>query len=434
MNGGFSRVSRSATSKATPWVAALLAVLLLGQGNPVKAQERSAAADMRTYAPVQVEGRTLFEVTGNNQLSSMERADRINRRLQNLITRPVPVPPFTPANVRERGREWLITLGGEPIAQVTPADAEDTLAEPHELALLWGGKLATAVEDARATRANPFRGAGILIRNAFRDLVVSALTWLPRLAGALVLLIFFSLLARLVTWCVRAVAERTAMDGNLRQLLRAVAFYGTWLVGGAFILSTLGFQSGSIVTALGVSGFVLGFSFKDILSHFLAGLMLLTGRQFRIGDQIMIKEFEGTVERIELRALHLRTYDNRLVIIPNAEVFTSAVTSNTASPHRRRDFLVGIGYEAPVNKARKIALETVRATPGVLAEPEPDVLVDELAASTSNLRTRFYTSSLRSDYLKVGSACMQRVKEAFEQQGISMPTDIQTVVLQNAAH
>ena len=397
MNGCTSRRGQMASANATRWAATLLALLILGSGALAMAQDRLPDTSARTYAPVQVDGRTLFEVTGNGKLSAMERADRINRRLQNLITRPAPVPPFTPESAREREGEWLITLGGEPIAQVTPADAEDTLAEPRELALLWGGRLGRAVEDARATRANPFRGAGILIRNAFRDLVVSALTWLPRLAGALVLAIFFSFLARFTTWSVRTVADRTAMDGNLRQLLRAMSFYGTWLIGAAFILSTLGFQSGSIVTALGVSGFVLGFAFKDILSHFLAGLMLLTGRQFRIGDQIMVKEFEGTVERIELRALHLRTYDNRLVIIPNAEVFTSAVTSNTASPHRRRDFLVGIGYEASIDKARKIALETVSNTPGILTEPVPDVLVDELAASTIDLRVRFYTSSLRSD-------------------------------------
>ena len=137
------------------------------------------------------------------------------------------------------------------------------------------------------------------------------------------------------------------------------------------------------------------------------------------------------MEQIELRALHLRTYDNRLVIIPNAEVFTSVVTSNTASPHRRRDFIVGIGYEQDIQRAAGIALETVRSAPGVLPTPAPDVLVEELAPSSVNLRVRFYTHSLRKEYLKVGSECMRRVKEAFEREGVSIPTEIHTVVWRN---
>jgi small-conductance mechanosensitive channel len=129
--------------------------------------------------------------------------------------------------------------------------------------------------------------------------------------------------------------------------------------------------------------------------------------------------------------MHLRTYDNRLVLIPNAEVFTSVITSNTASPHRRREFVVGIGYEQDIRRATRIALEAVRATPGVMEDPAPDVLVDELAPSTVNLRVRFFMNSLRADYLRVGSDCMRQVKEAFDDAGVSMPTEIHTLIWSN---
>jgi small-conductance mechanosensitive channel len=296
---------------------------------------------------------------------------------------------------------------------------------------LRGGLISRAVADARAARANPLAGTGILIRNSFRDLIASFVSWLPRAAGALLLLVIFWFLARLGRWVTRLVTERLHFDPNVRDLVRALTFYGIWAAGLVAILSTLGIESGSIAAAVGVSGFVLGFAFKDILSHFLAGLMLLLGGKFRIGDQIVVRDFEGTVERIELRALHLRTYDNRLVVIPNADVFTSSVTSNTASPHRRRDFTIGIGYEDDIGRAQQIALDTVREAPGVLKEPLADVLVEELASSTVNLRVRFYVNSARADYLKVGSECMKRVKEAFDREGVSMPTDIRTIVIQN---
>jgi small-conductance mechanosensitive channel len=161
--------------------------------------------------------------------------------------------------------------------------------------------------------------------------------------------------------------------------------------------------------------------------------MLMIGRQFRIGDQIVVNQYEGTVERIELRAMHLRTYDNRLVIIPNGDVFTSAVTSNTQSPHRRRDFIVGVSYDGDTEKAQALALETMLGTPGVLQEPAPDVLVDELASSSINLRLRFHMSSARADFLKVGSDVMLRVKQAFDREGIIMPYETRTITVNGLA-
>lgn len=413
---------------------ALALLLCLALPRPASAQAPAPALPPpapNASAPVRVEGRKLFDVMGANGLSAADRADRINRRLTSLIARSEPVRPFNRQDILHQGNETLVTLGGEPIVSVTEADAQDALLTRDELALLWGGKMALAVSDARATRANPLRGAGILIRNSVTDLVHSTLAWLPRLAGALLLIILVWLAAKAFRGVVRFAVSRTHFDTNTRQLLKALAFYGVWMVGLIAILSTLGLEGTSIATTLGISGFVLGFAFKDILSHFFAGIMLLLGRQFHIGDQIMVKEQEGTVERIELRALYLRTYDNRLVIIPNGDVFTSIVTSNTASPRRRREFIVGIGYDDDIEKATRVALDAMLQTPGVLHDPAPDVLVDELAASTVNLKLRFYASSSRADYLKVGSDCMRRVKEAFAREGVSMPTDIQTVYIKN---
>lgn len=383
------------------------------------------------YAPVIAAGRELFQVSGLGALSAEQRAQKISTRLKALIDRGEAVRPFTAQNLIRNKNESMITLGGDAIMTVVDGDAQDALMTRDELAMQWGGKMAQTVSEARAVQANPLKGVGMLISNSFRDLLVSVVTWLPRLAGGLLLWMMFFFLARLVRRGAKAATSREGMDSNLRQLVRALAFYGTWIIGAVAILSTLGLNSSGIAAGLGVSGFVLGFAFKDILSHFFAGLMLLLGRQFHIGDQIVVRDFEGTVERIELRALYLRTYDNRLVIIPNGDVFTSIVTSNTASPHRRREFVVGIGYNDDIEHAQKVALQTMKQVEGVAQEPAPDVLVDELAASTVNLKMRFHTNSQRADYLRVGSECMRRVKEAFDREQVSMPTDIQTIFIKN---
>ena len=194
-----------------------------------------------------------------------------------------------------------------------------------------------------------------------------------------------------------------------------------WGLGFLAILSALGVDSASIAATVGVSGFVLGFAFKDVLSHFFAGLMLLSGRQFTIGGQIQVGPHEGTVEAIDLRALRLRTVDNRVVTIPNGDVFNSAVISNTTNPTRRREFRVTIGLQDDARAAIALAVETLSGVKGVLKEPAPHVVACDWAPTgTVELRLMFFTASDNPRVLDIQSECILRVKDAFERAQITM--------------
>jgi small conductance mechanosensitive channel len=379
---------------------------------PIPASPPTPLASIEV-APVTVDGRRLFDVGPTLTSTAAARASRVNRRLKNLIESDEELPPFSEKNVQASGGEQVITLGDVEVLTITQRDAEDAGRSAHDLALVQGEALARAVRDARASRSSILRGAGILIANSLRDLLNSFLSWLPRVFAAGLLTIVFWLLAKGARSVTRSSTGRFGFDENLRALLLALSFYSVWFVGFLAILSALGFDSSSLVAAIGVSGFVLGFAFKDILSHFLAGILLLISGKFRIGDQIVVKEFEGTVERIELRALELRTYDNRLVIIPNGDVFSAPITSNTASPHRRRTFTIPIPHEYDIVRTEEIMKDAIRNTPGVLEDPEVDVVIEEITKEAVVLRARFSTQSSRTDFVHVGSECMKNVKIAF---------------------
>jgi small conductance mechanosensitive channel len=182
----------------------------------------------------------------------------------------------------------------------------------------------------------------------------------------------------------------------------------------------LGINASTLVAGLGVTTIAMGFALKDLLSNFVSGFLILTTRPFHLGDQIEVKGFEGTVERIEIRATHLRTYDNRLVIIPNADLYLATITNNTASPNRRQEFVVGVGYDADLDRVRTLALQVVKETPGVLREPASEVLVDALTPASVNLKIRFFADPRRGPTLTVGSAVQQRVKEVFARSGIEL--------------
>jgi small-conductance mechanosensitive channel len=384
-------------------------------------------------ASVQLNGRLLFDVIGSDEADALHRADRINRRLQLLVEREAEVERFQPTDVVKTSAGLTIMLGGAEITTVTQADVENELTPAPELAQRWGTKMSRAVRTARVARSGTLSNIGVLTATALFDLVRSVSVWLPRLLGALVLGVLFWILARLMRWLTMRATYSKRLDPNLRQLAVAVAFYGTWTLGIIGILSTLGINSTSIATTVGISGFILGFAFKDVLSHFLAGMMLLVGRQFSIGGQIVVGEFEGTVESIDLRALHLRTYDNRLVTIPNGDVFNSAVIANSRNLYRRREFTVGIGYEDDARRAIELALETVRGVDGVLDTPPPEVVAVGLGASSIDLRILFHTSTLRTDSLAIVSECILRVKERFDAEGITIPFTTHTIDVRHAS-
>lgn len=380
-------------------------------------------------APIEVGGNTLFSVTGEDEAQALERANLINARLQKLIKRSEGVKRWTPEDLQLRNGAPTIILGNQEVLSITPSDAVANSSTVPQLAQTWGYGVSSAVRSARATRDGPFSGVAVTVASSMTELILNVVAWLPRLLGALLLMIIFWVIARIVRSITRRLTRSPELDPNVRQLALALAFYGVWALGLLAILSALGVDSSSIAATVGVSGFVLGFAFKDVLSHFFAGLMLLSSRQLTIGGQIVIKEFEGTVESIDLRAVKLRLFDGRVVTIPNGDVFNSAVISNTTNATRRREFRVSIGLQDNARRAIDLALQTVNDVSGVLDEPKASVVASDLnapiglGASSVELRVFFYVASDNPRYFDILSECILRVKDEFEKAGITMPSN-----------
>ncbi|MDF7813856.1 mechanosensitive ion channel family protein [Hymenobacter sp. YC55] len=253
-----------------------------------------------------------------------------------------------------------------------------------------------------------------------RDLMAA----LPNLVFGVVVLGLFVLLARGVRTVVQRVTQSKRRSQSLSLLLSRLAFVAV-LVLGVLVTVTIvlpGFTPASLISALGVGGIAIGFAFKDIFQNFLAGLLLLLTEPFKIGDQIKYKDFEGTVEDIQTRATTIKTYDGRRVIIPNAELFTNAVTVNTAYETRRLQYDVGIGYGDDITRARELMLEAMREVEGVLPDPAPEALVMDLAESSVNIRARWWINPPRqADVLDAQDKVLEAIKNKLVAAGIDLP-------------
>lgn len=228
--------------------------------------------------------------------------------------------------------------------------------------------------------------------------------------------------------------ERTRLDVTLARLLgrlvAAIALILGLLVAAVIVFPT--FKPGDLVAGLGITSVAIGFAFKDVLQNFFAGILILWRRPFVIGDQIRVRDYEGTVEEINVRSTRLKTYDGERAIIPNGDVYTSAVLVRTAYDKRRIKFVVGIGYLDDIEKGRRAIQAVLDGIDGVLRDPGPWIYVSELAPSSVNFTVYFWTGSQQANVLKISNQVATGIKYALDKAGIDMPYPHSVVLFHDA--
>jgi small conductance mechanosensitive channel len=228
----------------------------------------------------------------------------------------------------------------------------------------------------------------------------------------------------------RAVKRRNG-DQHASKTAKKLTAYVIYPLTFVVILGVFGFPLSSIGAAVGLIGLGLSFALKDMISNFISGLFIMINRPFKIGDQIEVGGEAGTVRDIKIRATEIKTYDGRQVIVPNSTLYNGTVINNTAYDNRRFEVIVGIGYEEDIEEAKELAIETLEEAETVEADPEPQVLVNELGGSSVNLKLRGWTRPSKANMVKSASEVTQIVKEKYDEAGIDIPYPIRTVYMNN---
>jgi small-conductance mechanosensitive channel len=253
---------------------------------------------------------------------------------------------------------------------------------------------------------------------------------LPYIGIAITVFVIFWLLTKLFKLFIRKTLEnRSYTRQNLVLVLNRVGstfiiFFGFLI---ALVIAIPGFTPSQLIGALGIGSVAIGFAFKDIFQNLLSGILILISEPFRIGDDIVVNGMEGNVEDIQIRATFLRSPDGRRIVIPNATVYTSAVTVNNAYQRRRCEFVVGIGYEDDMQKAKQIIMEILDHNLNVLSQPGFSVNVTALADFSINLTVRWWVNTTETSTSTSISEIQELVVTAFDEKGISIPYPVQEV-------
>jgi len=243
--------------------------------------------------------------------------------------------------------------------------------------------------------------------------------WGINISMAIIIFVVGKSVVKLVVSIIRKLLVRSKIDDILVNFISSIASAVLLLFVVIAALDQLGVNTTSLIALIGAAGLAIGLSLQGSLQNFAAGVMLVVFRPFNAGDFIDAGGVMGVVETIGIFSTTLRTGDNKQVIMPNGAIYGGAITNYSAKPTRRIDMVFGIGYNDDIRKARDIMQGIVDADERILKEPETLIAVAELADSSVNFNVRPWVNS--GDYWPVRFDLTEKIKLAFDENGISIP-------------
>ena len=233
------------------------------------------------------------------------------------------------------------------------------------------------------------------------------------------------LLARLVVLPVfERVTDSRELDAHVQRPLRRLLWGVVLFVGVAVAFGFAGYENflTSLATIAAAATLALGLAMQDVLRNFVAGVFIFTERPFRIGDWIEWDGNAGVVEDINPRVTRVRTFDNELLTVPNANLTDEVVKNPVAHDRLRMKFTFGIGYGDDVERASDIVVRAARDHPEILDNPAPTVRLTELGDNDVRLQSRFWIGDpSRSDFVRIRGEYVREVTSRFDEAGIDIP-------------
>ncbi len=254
---------------------------------------------------------------------------------------------------------------------------------------------------------------------------------LPNLAVAVAVLIGFWLLAKLARNLLNRLLRRVSHSEQVNRVLCHTIFLALIAAGLFIALGILGLQKtvASLLAGAGILGLALGFAFQDIAANFMAGIYLSIEHPFRTGHLIESKDIQGIVKRVHLRWTEIRTPQGQIILVPNKQIFENPITNFSSTGQRRVDLKAGVSYGDDLDKVKRVALQAISQVPSRKPDTEVELFFEELADSSINLVVRFWIdfTSRQADYLRAKSEAIERLKKAFDDNGITLPFPTRTL-------
>ncbi|WP_300376655.1 mechanosensitive ion channel domain-containing protein [Henriciella sp.] len=208
-------------------------------------------------------------------------------------------------------------------------------------------------------------------------------------------------------------------SGASNSLITLLGYAGV-IIAMISTISVVGFDLSSLAIIAGALSVGIGFGLQSIVSNFVAGLILLFERPFKIGDWIVTPSGEGTVRKINVRATEVETFDRQSIIVPNGELVSSSFGNWTHKSEVMRIAVpVGVKYGTDSRLVEKLLLEATETIDKVRSFPPAYVIFKGFGDSALEFELRGYI--IADDIVTAPSELRHEIAAIFKREDITIP-------------
>ena len=269
-----------------------------------------------------------------------------------------------------------------------------------------------------------------LLTTKLMDWAEALVKLLPNIIVSAVVLVIGFYVAKFVRRIAKKLISKVSPNHTLNNLFSSIVYAVMIGIVLFTVLSILNLDKAvtSILAGAGILGLGLAFAFQDIAANFISGIFISFRKPIRIGDIVQIKDYMGKVKGINLRDTEIETFQGKIVIIPNKDVFQNPIENYTLINKRRFDLTVGVSYGDDLDKVQQITLNAVKDIEMLSKTDEVSVFFTEFGDSSINLSIRMWINTTeQSTYNLVGSEAIKRIKKAYDANDIMIPFPIRTL-------
>ena len=242
-------------------------------------------------------------------------------------------------------------------------------------------------------------------------------TW-DNLLSAAIALVVCILAIMIIMRIMRKMFSRSKMEPSLANFILKVIKIALEFAAIMIVAGSLGFDVTALLAVFSLLGLAISLSVQNLLGNLVSGVVLLMNKPIRDGDYIQAGGAEGVVKNIGLFYTELTTLDNKTVSVPNSDLSAGQIVNFTREDNRRVDLVVGASYDCDTEDVKKALYDAIARTDKVLADPAPQVLVEEFGASVIKYTVRAWCK--HEDYWDVHYGINDNVLGAFKDAGVKM--------------
>ena len=210
---------------------------------------------------------------------------------------------------------------------------------------------------------------------------------------------------------------RTRLDRSVHKFIITATRYALYIVLAVVILTSLKVPTAPLVTLLGACGAAVALALKDSLGNIASGIIILANKPFIRGDVIEVTGITGIVQSIDLLVTTLKTYDNKVITIPNGTITASVMVNYSREKSRRVDVTFAISYDSDIARAKDVLMAVAEYNKDIFADPVTGVAEHQQSGILLDLKVWCETSR----YYDVRYYLEEQVKLAFDEANITIP-------------